>query len=94
MRDALLTRWLRGSFPKFRHLVLSPVKDLFLLPVWCDALLNRRVQWRGHRFLVGRYTRLRLARPPDRPPEGQESPETPHPAWRPLLTNTASLHAG
>ena len=61
-RDALQTRWLRGSFPKLRHLALSPLKDLFLLPVWCDALVNRRVQWRGHRFLVGRYTRLRLAR--------------------------------
>jgi len=61
-RDALHARWLRGSFPKLRHLALSPLKDLFLLPVWCDALVNRRVQWRGHRFLVGRYTRLRLAR--------------------------------
>ncbi len=61
-RDALHTRWLRGSYPKLRHLALSPLKDLFLLPVWCDALVNRRVQWRGHRFLVGRYTRLRLAR--------------------------------
>ena len=63
-RDAILTRWLRGSFPKFRHLMLSPMKDLFLLPVWCDALLSRRVIWRGHRFLIGRYTRLRQARVP------------------------------
>ena len=63
-RDALHTRWLRGSFPRLRHLALSPLKDLFLLPVWCDALVNRRVQWRGHRFLVGRTTRLRSARVP------------------------------
>ena len=63
-RDAIQTRWLRGSFPKFRHLMLSPIKDLFLLPVWFDALLSRRVLWRGHRFLIGRYTRLRLARVP------------------------------
>ncbi len=63
-RDAFQTRWLRGSFPKLRHLMLSPVKDLLLLPVWFDALVNKRIQWRGHRFLVGRYTRLRLARTP------------------------------
>ena len=63
-RDAFHAKWLRGTFPKLRHLALSPLKDLFLLPVWVDALVNRRVQWRGHRFLVGRYTRLRLARTP------------------------------
>lgn len=61
VRDALQTRWLRGSFPRLRHLLLSPVKDLFLLPVWIDAVIDRRVQWRGHRFLIGRYTRLRRA---------------------------------
>ena len=64
VRDAVQTRWLRGSFPKLRHLLYSPVKDILLLPVWFDAILNRRVQWRGHRFLVGRMTRLRLARVP------------------------------
>ena len=63
-RDAFQTRWLRGSYPKLRHLMLSPVKDLLLLPVWFDALVNKRIQWRGHRFLIGRYTRLRLARTP------------------------------
>jgi ceramide glucosyltransferase len=63
-RDAVQTRWLRGSFPRFRHLLLSPIKDLFLLPVWFDALVNRGVDWRGNRFLVGPFTRLRLARVP------------------------------
>jgi len=63
-RDALQTRWLRGSFPRLRHLLLSPAKDLFLLPVWFDALVNDRVQWRGHRFRIGRFTRLRAARVP------------------------------
>lgn len=58
-RDALQARRLRGEFPRFRHLLLSPVKDLFLLPVWFDALLNRRIDWRGHRFVIGRFTRLR-----------------------------------
>lgn len=64
VRDAVQTRWLRGSFPKFRHLMLSPIKDLFLLPIWFDALVNDRVHWRGHRFMVGRFTRLRHARVP------------------------------
>ena len=63
-RDAVQSWWLRGSFPKARHLLLSPVKDLFLLPVWFDALINRHVNWRGNRFLIGRFTRLRLARVP------------------------------
>jgi ceramide glucosyltransferase len=66
VRDAVQTRWLRGSFPKPRHLLLSPIKDLFLLPVWFDALVSHRVQWRGHRLIVGRYTRLRVARVPRR----------------------------
>ncbi|HEV3167348.1 MAG TPA: glycosyltransferase [Isosphaeraceae bacterium] len=60
-RDIFQTRWLRGSLPKLRHWPLSLVKDLFLLPVWIDALFNRRIHWRGHQFLIGRYTRLRLA---------------------------------
>ena len=62
LRDAVQTHRLRGSFPKLRHLMLSPVKDLLLLPVWFDAILNTRVMWRGHRFLIGRATRLRSAR--------------------------------
>jgi ceramide glucosyltransferase len=52
-RDAVQSWWLRGSFPRLAHLLLSPVKDLFLLPVWFDALL-----------LVCSFTRLRLARVP------------------------------
>jgi len=63
-RDALQSWRLRGAAPKMKHLVFSPLKDLFLLPVWVDALLNNRVQWRGNRFLIGRYTRLRAARVP------------------------------
>jgi ceramide glucosyltransferase len=55
----LQTRWMRGSFPKLRHLVFSPAKDILLLPIWFDAIVNRRVLWRGHRFSIGRMTRLR-----------------------------------
>ena len=63
-RDALQARWLRGTPPKLRHLPLSLIKDLFLLPIWFDALVNRRVLWRGHRFVIGKFTRLRRARVP------------------------------
>ncbi len=59
LRDALQAKWLRGSYPSLRSLPLSWVKDLFLLPVWVDALVDRRVKWRGHRFVIGRLTRLR-----------------------------------
>lgn len=58
LRDAVQTKRLRGTFPKLRHLIYSPIKDLVLLPLWFDALLNSHVQWRGHRFHVGRLTRL------------------------------------
>jgi ceramide glucosyltransferase len=61
-RDAIQTRRLRGTFPKLRHLLYSPAKDLPLLPVWFDAIVNRHVHWRGHRFVIGRMTRLRIAR--------------------------------
>jgi ceramide glucosyltransferase len=64
LRDALQTRWLRGQFPGLRKLLFSPAKDLLLLPLWFDAIVNSRVQWRGHRFHVGRLTRLREARVP------------------------------
>ena len=64
IRDAVQTRWMRGSFPKIRHLLYSPLKDIFLLPIWFDAIVNRRVRWRGHSFVVGRMTRLRMAHLP------------------------------
>ena len=42
LRDAVQTRRLRGSFPQLKHLLYSPVKDILLLPVWLDAVFNRR----------------------------------------------------
>ncbi len=63
-RDAIQTRWLRGTFPRGRDLLLSPVKDLFMLPIWLDALVSRKIHWRGHKLMVGRFTRLRVARVP------------------------------
>jgi len=69
LRDAFQSRLLRGSAPAWKTMLLSPVKDLFLLPIWFDSLINRRVDWRGHRLLIGRFTRLRLD-------------PVPGPAWR------------
>jgi ceramide glucosyltransferase len=63
-RDALQSRRLRGRFPRWQHLPLSLVKDLFLLPLWIDALFSRGITWRGNRFLIGRLTRLRRTRVP------------------------------
>lgn len=62
VRDVLQTRWLGGPLPKARHWIQSPIKDLMLLPLWFDALLNSHVQWRGHRFYVGKLTRLQPVR--------------------------------
>jgi ceramide glucosyltransferase len=64
LRDAAQSKLLRGHTPSLKTLALSPIKDLFLMPIWFDALINPRVIWRGNRLIVGRYTRLRLARVP------------------------------
>ncbi len=61
-RDAVHAIRLRGSAPKLKYLLLSPLKDLFLLPLWFDALFDRRVHWRGNTFLIGKLTRLHHAR--------------------------------
>lgn len=63
-RDALQSWRLRGSAPRLRDWPLSLVKDLFLMPLWLDALVSRGIMWRGNRFLIGRLTRLRRARVP------------------------------
>lgn len=60
-RDALHSIRLRGSSPQLKYLILSPLKDVFLLPLWFDALFDRRVQWRGNTFLIGKFTRLHQA---------------------------------
>lgn len=61
-RDAIQTRWLRGTWPRLAHLPWGLVKDVFMLPIWLDALVSRRISWRGHRFVVGRFTRVRARR--------------------------------
>jgi ceramide glucosyltransferase len=57
-RDAIGSYRLRGSRPRLKYLLLSPIKDLFLLPLWFDALFDRRVHWRGNTFAIGKFTRL------------------------------------
>ncbi len=64
LRDAVQTRWLRGTWPRLRHLPLGFLKDLCMLPIWFDALVNRKISWRGHQFVVGRFTRVRAHRVP------------------------------
>ncbi len=61
-RDAIGSLRLRGSAPRLKYLLLSPIKDLFLLPLWLDALVDRRVHWRGNTFAIGKSTRLHHAR--------------------------------
>lgn len=63
-RDAIQAKRLRGSFPRLKYLLLSPVKDFFLLPLWFDALFDRRVHWRGNTFVIGKFTRLHRAKTP------------------------------
>ncbi len=64
LRDAVQAKILRGKFPKPSDLLLCPLKDLVLLAIWLDALFDDRVNWRGHRFHVGKFTRLREGRTP------------------------------
>jgi len=63
-RDAVQTKWLRGTWPKLSHLPMGFLKDLCMLPIWFDALVNRKISWRGHQFVVGRFTRVRARRVP------------------------------
>ena len=62
IRDAVGSLRLRGTCPRLKYLLLSPIKDIFLLPLWLDALVDRRVHWRGNTFAIGRFTRLHRAR--------------------------------
>ncbi len=43
---------------KWRYALLSPVKDLLLLPLWVNAVFGRTVVWRGRRLRFGKETRL------------------------------------
>ncbi len=51
--------WLsRGEMLAPRFWLLSPVKDLALLPLWFHATFSRTVVWRGRTLRFGKETRL------------------------------------
>ncbi len=58
---------------KWRYALLSPVKDLLLLPLWVNAVFGRTVVWRGRRLRFGKETRLI-------PIDGEELEAEPYPA--------------
>lgn len=49
---------LRGPTSWHLPLLLSPLRELLALGVWCAAPLKRHVAWRGKRFLLGAGTLL------------------------------------
>lgn len=56
--DAALSWRLRGTTPPLLALLLTPVKDVLLLAVWCVAGVRRTVQWRGNLVRIGPGTTL------------------------------------
>lgn len=56
--DSLALRVLRGNFPRLRHALLIPVKDLVLFALWCTPFISNRLDWRGNIRYIGRHTRL------------------------------------
>lgn len=49
---------LRGKTRAILPIVLSPLRELLALGVWCAAPLKRHVAWRGKRFRIGAGTLL------------------------------------
>lgn len=49
---------LRGRPMALRHVVLEPLRALLLQLCWLRACVSRRVEWRGHPFLVQADSRL------------------------------------
>ncbi|MAQ18823.1 MAG: hypothetical protein CMN30_29005 [Sandaracinus sp.] len=57
LADQVALRLVRAPM-KWRYALLSPVKDLLLLPLWVNAVFGRTVVWRGRRLRFGKETRL------------------------------------
>lgn len=57
--DLFLVRRTRGEDLPVRYALLSPVKDLMMLPMWLFAVFSRSVEWRGRRLRLGRMSYLR-----------------------------------
>lgn len=58
----------RGRGFELKWLVLTPVRDFFLLVAWVRGLFMRTVNWRGNVLIVGKETRL--SRPGAKPQAG------------------------
>jgi len=57
LADQVALRLVRTPM-KWRYALLSPIKDLLLLPLWVNAVFGRTVVWRGRRLRFGKETRL------------------------------------
>ena len=57
LSDQLLLRLTRRPMAA-RYLLLTPLKDLLLLPLWLTAVFSRTVVWRGRRLRFGKNTQL------------------------------------
>lgn len=55
--DHTAIRLVRGPVP-LRYVLLAPVKDLVLFPLWVNAIFSRTVVWRGRRLRFGKNTQL------------------------------------
>lgn len=56
--DALSIRLVRGHSMALRHLVVSPLRDLFIFGIWFYAAFARTVTWRGVRLRMGQDSTL------------------------------------
>lgn len=54
----LVTRRVRKVPFRATHLMLEPVRALVLQLCWFRAALSRRIEWRGHPFVVGADSKL------------------------------------
>ncbi|MGF1467456.1 MAG: glycosyltransferase [Sandaracinaceae bacterium] len=57
--DNVLVSRTRGAPLAWRHVWLSPVRDVLLLTLWPYAAVSRSVEWRGRRLRLGWNSRLR-----------------------------------
>ncbi|MFO0696707.1 MAG: glycosyltransferase [Polyangiales bacterium] len=56
--DAISIRLVRGHAMELRHLVVSPLRDLFIFGIWFYAAFARTVTWRGVRLRMGHDSTL------------------------------------
>lgn len=54
----LAVRGLRGQWLPWRYLPLEIVRSYVMLLCWARACISRRIEWRGHAFVMGRGTAI------------------------------------